>query len=163
MRAAENQYQLPHSGYDESLADGGFAGNDSDGPGEAPFSDMIGRHSAASPSLITDLGTLNIPHHFREYPLRRAHMATPADNLPHGAGDNSTAAFLPAPSLTALDAECDSRIFTCHPQLKLRPPPHRLSPITRRSSTLSWAISVMNKRPLRAIFLSTLSCRHWRI
>ena len=82
IRGGDKNYQLPHSGYDCSLKDGKFTGWYSAGTSHTTTSE---RYSPiADQDIVPALASDNVPEHFSQFPLRRAHTDVPEGKLPTG-------------------------------------------------------------------------------
>ena len=83
FRAADKNYELPHSAYDESLDTGRFDGDDSRGPA-MPRPEHWPPPVIPDEHVIPELGSEDVPMHFRKFPLRRQRSAVPDEELPIG-------------------------------------------------------------------------------
>jgi hypothetical protein len=75
VRAADNNYCIPHSDYDESLPMGKIGGLESSVDNGSIEQSLP--HSVVYESVIPDLASDNIPTHFAGFPLRRRRSAVP--------------------------------------------------------------------------------------
>src|SRR6201994_1776946 len=91
VRAADNDFRIPHSDYDMSLPMGNlYAGSSSNETrGDDYFEDSMPQ-ATISQSIIPDLASDDIPTHFASFPLRRPRSAIPEGLIPFNAGQPST-------------------------------------------------------------------------
>ena len=109
VRAADNEFQIPHSDYDISLPMGRMGGVSS--TAQDITSDSSMPQPAISQPPISELSSDDVPIHFTKYPLRRQRSAVPegfppaAEAIhPHAAPVSSTAD--PLPHTAAGAAQC---------------------------------------------------------
>ena len=79
VRAADNDFQIPHSDYDISLPMGRIGGVES--TGQDLDSETSMPHTAMSQSVVPELSSDDVPSHFTRYPLRRQRSGVP-DGFP---------------------------------------------------------------------------------
>jgi hypothetical protein len=75
IRAADNNYRIPHSDYDKSLPMGKIGGLESS-VDNGSFEKSL-PHSVVYESVIPELASDDIPTHFANFPLHRPHSVVP--------------------------------------------------------------------------------------